>query len=305
MQGPRAKRVRLNSNISALEPLDQRIGEDRTTSAGFETAPIDTVPIHRNLLIVVERRDFVRGCVTCWLDSACNEFGILATADAETSLERGVPANAAAALVGVDSPECADGWLMHQVGWLRSKSPNLPVVLIVEADDTNAAEALLGQLNVQGYIPTSSSVNVAAAALRLVIAGGHYFPAARDQDRKLALASASPIGMLVGNAAGAKLTPREEAVLSVLARGAQNKIIAYRLGMSISTVKAHVHSIIRKLKVRNRTEAVVAARNMQVQASRLNGSLLHTVSSEVVSISSPAIEDVHRLVLLDETSHPS
>ena len=49
-----------------------------------------------------------------------------------------------------------------------------------------------------------------------------------------------------------------------LAVGAQNKIIAYRLGMSMSTVKAHMHSIIRKLRVRNRTEAVVAARAMEL-----------------------------------------
>lgn len=64
--------------------------------------------------------------------------------------------------------------------------------------------------------------------------------------------------------ASARLTPREEAVLSVLASGAQNKIIAYQLSMSLSTVKAHVHSIIQKLKVRNRTEVVVAAQNMLV-----------------------------------------
>jgi DNA-binding NarL/FixJ family response regulator len=34
--------------------------------------------------------------------------------------------------------------------------------------------------------------------------------------------------------------------------------------MSMSTVKAHMHSIIRKLRVRNRTEAVVAARAMEL-----------------------------------------
>jgi DNA-binding NarL/FixJ family response regulator len=93
------------------------------------------------------------------------------------------------------------------------------------------------------------------------VAGGLYFPVSRDASpRKNGIVtSASSLGF-----ASARLTPREEAVLSVLATGAQNKIIAYQLSMSLSTVKAHVHSIIQKLRVRNRTEVVVAARDMLV-----------------------------------------
>ena len=47
-------------------------------------------------------------------------------------------------------------------------------------------------------------------------------------------------------------------MLELLEHGLPNKIIAYRLEMAQSTVKAHVHSIIAKLNVRNRTEAAVA-----------------------------------------------
>ena len=60
------------------------------------------------------------------------------------------------------------------------------------------------------------------------------------------------------------LTPRELVVMELLAQGTANKIIAYRLGMSQSTVKVHVHNILKKLKVRNRTEAAVTARNMRI-----------------------------------------
>ena len=52
-------------------------------------------------------------------------------------------------------------------------------------------------------------------------------------------------------------------VLELLMQGMANKIIAFRLGMSQSTVKVHVHSIIRKFNVRNRTEVAVTARSMQ------------------------------------------
>ena len=47
-------------------------------------------------------------------------------------------------------------------------------------------------------------------------------------------------------------------MLELLKCGLPNKIISYRLEMSPSTVKAHVHNIIVKLNVRNRTEAAVA-----------------------------------------------
>ena len=53
------------------------------------------------------------------------------------------------------------------------------------------------------------------------------------------------------------LTKREKDVLAILAKGCQNKIIATRLGLSENTVKLHIHHIISKLGVHNRTEAAM------------------------------------------------
>jgi DNA-binding NarL/FixJ family response regulator len=52
-----------------------------------------------------------------------------------------------------------------------------------------------------------------------------------------------------------ELTSRELEVLGMVARGCQNKIIAADLGLSEHTVKIHLHNIISKLAVHNRTEA--------------------------------------------------
>jgi DNA-binding CsgD family transcriptional regulator len=55
------------------------------------------------------------------------------------------------------------------------------------------------------------------------------------------------------------LTPREMEVLGRVSQGLQNKQIAYLLGMSESTVKVHVRNIMKKLDVRNRTQAAFRA----------------------------------------------
>ena len=54
-----------------------------------------------------------------------------------------------------------------------------------------------------------------------------------------------------------RLTQREKEVLQNLAKGNQNKVIAASLGLSENTVKLHIHHIISKLGVHNRTEAAM------------------------------------------------
>ena len=61
-----------------------------------------------------------------------------------------------------------------------------------------------------------------------------------------------PGGALPGEA----LTARESEVLQLMAQGLPNKLIATRLGISLHTVKFHVASILAKLGVTSRTEAV-------------------------------------------------
>jgi FixJ family two-component response regulator len=57
----------------------------------------------------------------------------------------------------------------------------------------------------------------------------------------------------------ATLTPREHEVFALVARGKLNKQIAFALGTSERTVKAHRHTVMEKLKVRSLAEAVAIA----------------------------------------------
>ncbi len=57
----------------------------------------------------------------------------------------------------------------------------------------------------------------------------------------------------------AGLTPREEEILGLIAKGYSNKLIARELDLSVGTVKVHVKHILKKLKLKTRVEAAVWA----------------------------------------------
>jgi len=56
---------------------------------------------------------------------------------------------------------------------------------------------------------------------------------------------------------GTTATRREQEVILLIARGLQNKNIAYELKLSENTVRAHIQNIMRKYKLQNRTQIAV------------------------------------------------
>ena len=66
------------------------------------------------------------------------------------------------------------------------------------------------------------------------------------------------------------LTPQQVRVLMMLSGGLLNKQIAYELGVSEATVKAHVSAILQKLGVESRTQAVIAAGRSKPANGRIN-----------------------------------
>ena len=194
-----------------LAPLADARSEKKPASVKFQQRLVEKLPGQVALLIVAERRDFVRGCLACWLGNACGEFTIFAVPDIETSLTEDLFAKASVALVGVDASE-DDAWLISQLTCLRERSASLPIVVLLEAEETDAVAGLVNRFGIRGIIPSSSNMNVAAAALRLVMAGGRYFPDERPQASQPTSRPVRHSTSVAGRAAIAKLTPREEAV---------------------------------------------------------------------------------------------
>ncbi|HLZ74155.1 response regulator transcription factor [Phenylobacterium sp.] len=101
-----------------------------------------------------------------------------------------------------------------------------------------------------GYIPASSGLEVIAAAISLVAAGGAYFPSEFAPE---ALAGgAGGRDMASPSDTGERFTPltaREREVLTALVDGLRNKAIAQRLGISPRTVEVHRAHLMRKTGV--------------------------------------------------------
>jgi DNA-binding NarL/FixJ family response regulator len=133
---------------------------------------------------------------------------------------------------------------------LRAAAPTVPLVVASGHDDAVTIRAALAA-GAAGFIPKSERTEVLLQALRLVRAGGVYVPA------RLLEAAAEP-----APPPGADLTPCQPDALVCLMRGEPNKLIARELGLTEGTVKIHIAAILRALQVRNRTEAVVRAREL-------------------------------------------
>lgn len=131
--------------------------------------------------------------------------------------------------------------------------PDPPRVLVITTYQSD--EYVLGALRAgaTGFVLKRAGADELVAAVHSVAAGDSLlYPSAV---RELVLRFAGP----ARSYAGEPLTPREQEVLSLMAQGLGNALIAERLVIGVETVRTHVAAVLRKLGARDRTHAVVLA----------------------------------------------
>lgn len=139
---------------------------------------------------------------------------------------------------------------------LRGQYPHIPVVM-VSAQEEVAVIARAREFGASGFIPKSSSLAVIQQAVRDVLDGEEWWPQQEMQSVAVtAEAKAASAGL-------ASLTPQQFRVLTMVCDGLLNKQIAYELGVSEATIKAHVTAIFRKLEVRTRTQAAMLLQHLE------------------------------------------
>jgi two-component system nitrate/nitrite response regulator NarL len=140
---------------------------------------------------------------------------------------------------------------------LKKNHPDLPVAMLTTSSEE---EDLIGALKngAQGYLLKDMEPDELVVALRDILNGKTVV--APDLAPVLAQAVQGKIKPKEEKINPfASLTPREFEILTLLAEGQSNKVIARNLGISDGTVKLHVKAILRKLNISSRITAAVMA----------------------------------------------
>ena len=153
-------------------------------------------------------------------------------------------------LFNIGSALPSDPEIASELGELVDAAVAIPVIVLGESEDlTEMIETL--DRGAGGYIPASIGIDIVIEATRLTVAGGMFLPVASVlslRDRLIARPARA-------GSVDDRFTARQAAVADALWRGKSNKVIAYELEMSESTVKVHIRNIMKKLSATNRTEA--------------------------------------------------
>jgi DNA-binding NarL/FixJ family response regulator len=136
--------------------------------------------------------------------------------------------------------------------YLRAQYPSLPIVVVSASDDPAVIRRCI-DFGASGFIPKTLGIEALRQAIARVLQGEVWTPPDVDLTRQ----SDGEITAMIARLS--TLTPQQVRVLMMLSAGLLNKQIAYELGVSEATVKAHVSAILQKLGVESRTQAVIAA----------------------------------------------
>jgi DNA-binding NarL/FixJ family response regulator len=242
---------------------DEGLLVDPTEARSSTTAYKPSLSNPTLLVAVVDKHSFTRGCISKWLTDHDSNIKIISFASAEDCLQ-----NASAPdLILYYAHETADHTndmrvapVDMQLSPVKKLLEIAPVVILAAADNSELLiEAF--ESGVRGYIPTvSTSVELLVEIIHLVRAGGVFVPPSslnlhRSKRKNLTANTAFNAPM------NHQFTPRQIAVLNQLTQGKANKIIAYELSMSESTVKVHIRNIMKKMNASNRTEVACRARD--------------------------------------------
>ena len=148
---------------------------------------------------------------------------------------------------------------LKALGVLRQSHPELPVFVLSGSANPQIMKQVMAK-GAAGYMTKASMSEELLVALRMVLNGGVYVPAAAFAEVP---AAHLPASLATGHAAPDSLPPqltaRQVEVLQHLLDGLSNREISQRMGLSVDTVKDHLGGLMRTLGVQTRTQAVLAA----------------------------------------------
>ena len=142
---------------------------------------------------------------------------------------------------------------------IKQRHPEIPVLILTSHAQKSLIERLISA-GAQGYCLKGIAAETLVLAIRSVAAGASWWDKAATAEIRAVFANPEPVK--VGSKSEVlenPLTKREQEILALVARGKSNQEIAQILYIAPGTVRVHVHAILQKLEVRDRTQAAVLA----------------------------------------------
>ena len=178
--------------------------------------------------------------------------------DAETSLD--VLATSLAIdiiILDIGLPGMSGLEALHQI---RVHRPHLPILVLTSHSEPQSINTLIAA-NVQGYCLKGVSSDSIVLAIRSIMAGSSWWDSTASKEifnvfNRTANTQTPP---LFQSAEIPLLTRREQEILALVSTGKNNQEIAGILYIATGTVRVHIHTILSKLGVRDRTQAAILA----------------------------------------------
>lgn len=146
---------------------------------------------------------------------------------------------------------------LTDLAFLKKSYPHIPIAVVSAHEEPHIVRTCLS-FNASGYIVKSSSPAEIKKALKLILTGETYHPDWIDLQSEHTEPAALAASLVE------KLTPSQLNILIEIGKGKLNKQIAFDLGISEATVKAHITSVFKKLGINNRTQAVLFVKEHQL-----------------------------------------
>jgi DNA-binding NarL/FixJ family response regulator len=217
--------------------------------------------IQRESIVVIEKRELIKNCLERCISDELG-YPVVSFSALENWRESADKVRALLLVVSVMGPvSCsAQDRDCELVRKLCQTENCPPVVVLADPEDIEYVSNSL-RSGVRGYVPAASTLTVAIEAIRLVLLGGAFAPAAS------LMAEGTPKVKAVesGGEPNTLLTERQNAVVNAIRQGKANKLIADDLKISENTVKVHLHNIMKRLRAKNRTEVALITSGLPIR----------------------------------------
>ncbi|MEO0645014.1 MAG: response regulator transcription factor [Cyanobacteria bacterium J06650_10] len=147
---------------------------------------------------------------------------------------------------------------------IKQQHPDLPVLVLTAHSQKPLIEALIAA-GASGFCLKGIEAEALFLALRSVAVGASWWDQRSTKEIRTAYASQKQANQTTESVLPPEakhidpLTPREQEILTLIAKGHNNREIAEQLNITTGTTRVHVHAILRKLNVRDRTQAAISA----------------------------------------------